>query len=80
MLLCSMECFGQQSLVHSSTNPCYLSGVRSPMNPSLTKCPNYVSGSERVNVEAGRKGKASHACLPIAPTSLQKLQAVWLNS
>ena len=80
-----VACLGQQGLAHSSIST-YLSGVRQTQiahgfdDPHLDQMPRLRQVLKGVKVEAGKKGKAPRARLPITPAILRKLKAVWLNT
>ena len=80
-----VACLGQQGLAHSSIRT-YLSGIRQAQishglcDPHLDQMPRLRQVLKGVKVEAGKKGKAPRAWLPITPAILCKLKTVWLHS
>ena len=80
-----VACLGQQGLAHTSIRT-YLSGVRQLQiahgfkNPEIDQMPRLRQILKGVKVERGKEGKAPRPRLPITPSILRKLKAVWLNS
>ena len=79
-----VACLGQEGVAHSSIRT-YLSGVHQIQiangypDPHIDQMPHLHQILKGVKVQAGRTGKTPRPRLPITPSILLKLRAVWLQ-
>ena len=77
-----VACLGQEGLAHA-TIKAYLSGVRQSQiaqgfpEPHPAAMPRLQQVIRGVRVEQGRAGRSPRTRLPITPTILRKMKAVW---
>ena len=84
MLCYYVACLGQQGLAHASIKT-YLSGVRQLQislgfpEPGFQAMPRLRQVLKGVQVVQGKEGRAPRPRLPITPSVLRKLKAVWIR-
>lgn len=77
-------CLGQQGISHNTIKT-YLSGIRQIQishgfsDPKMDHMPRLRQILKGVKVEAGKAGKPARSRLPITPSILRKMKAVWFR-